>query len=388
MNIQTHPGFRFFILGAGFSKPAGLPIASELYPLVQRHIHSLHGKETKFDRDVEDFLAYSNAAGFSGQTKESLDLERFMSYLDIEHYLGFRGKDTWSIEGNESQLMIRQAIGSVIHNRTPPPDKIPDVYLRFAEALSVHDTVLTLNYDLVLEYALAAVGKPFRRYPNRFKKITKYGGTLDSDTEEVILLKLHGSLDWFDERPYLEIKNTGTKLNNIHSVFDDPARFESRPLVEGLLPEGDKLKHIFWINKPDSYYRSNTGMNCPFILSPSYVKFVYAEPILSLWNGIGRGGAWNLGISIVGFSLPEHDEYIRIALYQMFSNYKSWWDQQFPDKSCKDFVRFVDFRPTEDSQADYKKRYGFADVDKSKFYFEGFDSKAIEFLFNQNRQLK
>lgn len=119
MTTSQHPGFRIFILGAGFSRPAGLPVATELYPAVKALIEGQHGTETKFDRDVGEFLRYCCDCGVSGQTKDSLDLEMLMSYLDIEHYLELRGSDTWSREGNESQLMIRKAIGKVIHDARP-----------------------------------------------------------------------------------------------------------------------------------------------------------------------------------------------------------------------------------------------------------------------------
>lgn len=313
-----------------------------------------------------------------------------MSYLDIEHYLGFRGSKSWSQEGNESQLMIRKAIGHVIHTRTPRPDEIPDIYLRFAEALSVHDRVLTLNYDLILENALNAVGKPFRRYPNRFQSINEHGGTLDNETEEVVLLKLHGSLDWFDDRQYLEMRSSlerqGIDRGHIHSVFDNPSRYGSQPLVEGLLPDGDALRHLHRIQRLDDYYYGDGGFNAPFLLSPSHVKFVYAEPILSFWHGIGRSGGYNLGISVIGFSLPQHDGYIRIGLYQMLSNYVSWWDSPMIGGELKDYARFVDFRPTTELQEDYRQRYRFADPDRSKFHFSGFGSDAIDFLFSQRRE--
>jgi hypothetical protein len=390
VTADAHPGFRIYVLGAGFSKPAGLPVASELYPLVRQHIIDRHGNDTKFTRDVQDYLDYSAACGHSGQSEVNLDLEQLMSYLDIEHYLGFRGSKTWSQEGNESQLMIRKAIGHVIHSRTPPPDAIPEIYLRFAEALSVHDTVLTLNYDLVLENALRAVEKPFRRYPNRFKTISEYGGTLDSDTEEVVLLKLHGSVDWFDDRQYLELANSlgrqGIDRNPLHSVFDKPSRYDCRPLVEGLLPDGDTLKHLHWIQRLDDYYYGDGGFNAPFLLSPSHVKFVYAEPTLSFWHGIGRSGGYNLGVSVIGFSLPQHDEYIRIGLYQMLSNYGSWWDSPMFDSVLKDYARFVDYRPTTELQDEYLHRYRFADPDRSRFNFNGFGPEAIDFLFNQRRE--
>lgn len=392
MTAVAHPGFRIFVLGAGFSRPAGLPIASELYPLVRQHILDRHGNDTKFSRDIQEYLDYSAACGYSGQSEENLDLELLMSYLDIEHYLGFRGSKTWSQEGNESQLMIRKAIGHVIHSRTPTPDAIPEIYLRFAEAISVHDTVLTLNYDLVLENALRAVGKPFRRYPSRFKSISEYGGTLDNDTEEVVLLKLHGSLDWFDDRQYLELKNSlgrqGISRTPIHSIFDDPARYGCHPLVDGLLPDGDALKHLHWIEQLDYYYYGDGGFNAPFLLSPSHVKFVYAEPILSFWHGIGRSGGYNLGISIIGFSLPQHDEYIRIGLYQMLSNYSSWWDSPMLGNVLKDYARFVDYRDTAELQDEYMQRYRFADPDRSRFHFDGFGTDAIDFLFNQHRKVQ
>ena len=377
------------MLGAGFSRQAGLPIASELYPLVRQYIVDRHGSDTKFSRDVHEYLDYSAACGRTGQTDENIDLEQFMSYLDIEHYLGFRGSKTWSQEGNESQLMIRKAIGYVIHDRTPPPEDLPDVYLRFAEALSVHDTVLTLNYDLVLENALKVVGKPFRRYPNRYKSINEHGGILDSETEEVVLLKLHGSLDWFDDRSFLELKSSlerqGTVSTSLHSVFDDPNRYVARPLVEGLLPDGDALRHLHSIQRVDDYYYGDRGFNAPFLLSPSHVKFVYAEPILSFWHGIGRSGGYNMGVSVVGFSLPQHDEYIRIGLYQMLSNYGSWWNEPMLRGMLKDYARFVDYRPTPELQEEYKQRYRFAAPDRSMFHFGGFGPDAIDFLFNQSR---
>lgn len=390
MATSPHPGFRIFILGAGFSQPAGLPVAVELYPLVRKHIVSRHGTETKFDRDVHEYLEYSSACGFTGQTEENLELEKFMSYLDIEHYLGFRGSKTWSSEGNESQLMIRKAIGHVIHSHTPKPAKVPDVYLRFAESLSLRDVVLTLNYDLVLENALTAVGKPFRRYPYRFTSISELGGTTDSDSEEVVLLKLHGSVDWFDDRQFLELQASlgrqGLARTPIHSVFDDLSRYSARPLVDGLLPSNDALRHLHVISGLDDYYNADVGFNAPFLLSPSHVKFVYAEPVLSLWHGIGQSAGYNLGFSVVGFSLPEHDEYIRIGLYQMLSNYGSGWDSPMFDGVLKDYARFVDYRTTPEQQEKYKHRYSFAEPQRSRFYFGGFGLDAIDFLFNQRRE--
>lgn len=386
MAATPHPGFRIFILGAGFSRPAGLPVATELYPAVKALIEGQHGTETKFDRDLGKFLRYCEDCGVSGQTKDSLDLEMLMSYLDIEHYLELRGSDTWSREGNESQLMIRKAIGKVIHDRMP--DELPDCYLKFAELLSTRDIVLTFNYDLVLEAALAQVGKPYRRYPYRFKSVNANGGVVDNDTDEVVLLKLHGSLDWFDDSQFLALRASleaqGLSKTSLHAVFDDPSRYGAKPLVDGLLPPNDPLAHLHAIQDVSGYYAKDRGFNAPFILSPSHVKFVYASPIMSLWNGLGRAGGYNLGVSVVGFSLPPHDEYIRIGMHQMLRNYASWWEQPLFDV-LKDYVRFVDYKTDQAEQEAYTERYRFAGADRSKFFFGGFGDDSLDFLFNQPR---
>lgn len=382
---SVHPGFRIFFLGAGFSRPAGLPLATELFPLIQNNIEARWGLDTKFRRDLGHYLDYRKAC--SGiDDGEPVDFEQFMSYLDIEHYLGLRGSKTWSSEGNESQIMMRKALGQIIHDRTPTSDKLPDYYYRFADCLSVHDTVLTTNYDIVLERALEHVGKPYRHYPHRYKDVGKHYNTIDSDIEEVAVLKLHGSVDWFDKRHYIslrdELAEQGSIPSNLHSVFDEPGRYRAEPLVEGPRPPNDPLLHIYRLRKVDDYYRRDTGFNSPFILSPSTVKFVYAGPLLDFWNGMGRAGGWNLGISVVGFSLPHHDEYIKIGLYQMISNYQlSWWNDEVLGV-LKDDVRLVDLRHDDASIKEYKEHYSFVLSDRAEYMFEGFSEEAVHFLFD------
>lgn len=390
--VAPPPGFRIFVLGAGFSRPAGLPLAVELFSEVRNQIEQRHGRDTKFQRDLDNYIEYRNICDGTVLHQDAIDLEEFMSFLDIEHFLALRGSDTWSQEGNESQLMIRKAIGDVVHNRTPPADRLPEFYYRFAEGLSTRDTVLTFNYDILLERALEHVGKPYRLFPHRFESIGNTMNTVDSDVDEVTLLKLHGSVDWFNDRQYLETKAVleehGTTRLPIHSVFDNPDRYGLLPIVEGPRSPDDPLLHIHRIRDVDAYYTSDNGFNAPFILSPSHVKFVYSEPLLSFWEGMGRAGGYNLGISIVGFSLPKHDEYIRIGLYQMISNYQcSWWNEKMFGTTLKDYVRLVDYRTDENGVAELKSRYNFVDAAKTDYFLAGFGHDAIDFLFSQQREI-
>lgn len=386
---SVHPGFRIFILGAGFSKLAGLPLGAQLYPEVIRQIRNRYGTETKFERDLSRYIEYRRACDNIDLIPSGINLEDFMSYLDLEHFLSLRGSDTWSEEGNESQIMVRQAICRVIHNKTPPENQLPDAYYSFAERLSLHDVIVTFNYDIVLERALEHVGKPYRLFPHRYKTIRSTYNEVDSEIEEVTVFKLHGSVDWFSDREFVRLKKAydedGITRIGIHDVFDEPTRFNARPLVEGLRSPDDPLLHIHKIGNIDGYYSRHRSFHAPFILSPSHVKFVYSKPIHDLWFGLGQAGGWNLGISVIGYSLPAHDEYIRVALYQLISNFQqSWWNKDLLGV-LKDNVKFIDYAENENVKNEFKKRYSFVDRSKADYSFDGFDDRAIPFLFDQVR---
>ena len=256
--------------------------------------------------------------------------------------------------------------------------------------LTLQDVIITFNYDILLERALDYMGKPYRLFPYRFKKIGHQINEVDSDIEELTVLKLHGSLDWFDDRGYLEsravLDEQGATNVQIHSIFDEPERFGAELLVKGPRPLDDPLLHIYRIREVDDYYRRDRNFNAPFILSPSHVKFLYADPLLSFWYGMGRTGGYNLGISVIGFSLPRHDEYIRVGLYQMISNYQgSWWNDKLLDV-LRDNVRFVDYRCSQKDIMEYKQHYCFVNPARAEYLFDGFNDEAIEFLFDHPRE--
>ena len=109
-------------------------------------------------------------------------------------------------------------------------------------------------------------------------------------------------------------------------------------------------------------------------------------PLLDFWHGLGQAGGYNLGVSVVGFSLPQHDDYIRQILYNIISNYQElWWDEKFLGV-LKDDVKFVDFRGEDAGRKEYLERYRFADPGKSKYWLDGFSAESVQFLFTQSRE--
>ncbi|NIA14091.1 MAG: hypothetical protein GWP08_08415 [Nitrospiraceae bacterium] len=103
-----------FVLGAGFSAAAGLPLGKGL----SQHILKLARQYERGGillKDVERFVAYKNDTSSEKLAKDDVDFEEFVAFLDIEHSLGFEGSEHWSNSGNQSQLLIRNCIAVVLH---------------------------------------------------------------------------------------------------------------------------------------------------------------------------------------------------------------------------------------------------------------------------------
>jgi len=65
--------FRIFILGAGFSKPAGYPLANELWPMVSERAKSLTGRASKLQDDVRAYLEYRRNCDGVDFTEDDID---------------------------------------------------------------------------------------------------------------------------------------------------------------------------------------------------------------------------------------------------------------------------------------------------------------------------
>ena len=143
---------RVFFLGAGFSAPAGVPIAANLLPHALREVRSCFPQESKLDRGIDNYLAFREATS-GADDSAPIDLEKLSDFLAYDHFLGLRGSKTWSEEGNEDQLMLRWAVGAAIHHLTPMASELPELYLEFARSLrprgdnAERDGVYLISYD-------------------------------------------------------------------------------------------------------------------------------------------------------------------------------------------------------------------------------------------------
>jgi hypothetical protein len=374
--------FAIYVLGAGFSRAAGLPLAPELWNEVRRRGLSLSGRGEYFRDDLEAYIEYRRKCDQVELTVEQVDLEEFMAFLDIEFHLGLRGKETWSSDGNETQVIVKTLIGEILTERMPARDRIPDLFLQFAEILKPNDYVLTFNYDVLLERALEKARIPFRLFPDRYKTNPYDGKSLLVDTSkpEVVVLKLHGSIDWFDRTRYAQ-------LGRSDLVFENSEKLVVVSLLEGTRFADDPLRETYRVQDIETLYRRRLLFrSTPSLLNPSSMKILYSQLVRDFWWGLGDAGVLNFGMAIIGFSLPPQDEYARQVIYRLVTNYQNtYWEEETLEHRKTPLV-LIDLRQSTQDRQELQRRYAFVDWSKAETCFTGFDESALRLLDRTNKK--
>jgi hypothetical protein len=379
--------FRLIILGAGFSRPAGFPLAPELWKEIRDTAASFSPglRAHKFIDDLDDYIAFRRETEGVILTPETVDFEDFMRFLDVEHYLGLRGSDTWSEDGNEGTVVTKFLIGKILARHTVALTKVPELYVEFATRLEPGDVVITFNYDTLLERALDAVGKPYRLFSFRYKSVHELGGIVDDSRDEVIVFKVHGSIDWFDRSEFerriiWHRKQKAPPPEDV--IFSHEAALGLERLVDGPRFGTDPLRNVYRAkNLKALYAKYILFLATPRLLAPSATKLLYASRMNDFWQGMGRAGYHNFGMAIIGFSLPLHDDYARQILYGLVTNYQQhYWDQDVMGQR-KTPLAIVDFFRDTVAEDSFRQRYRFVDWSRAHLSGRGFDLAALDYIF-------
>lgn len=268
---------RVFILGAGFSASAGVPLTPELFRTAMDTFRAnLPGVFSRIDSYARVCYQIAENEEPDYASVGLAELCTFLAYIELREC---GGGERWADEGCREKLALRYYLSKVIAKRTPVGDEVPDLYVSFAQQLHQGDVVLSFNWDCLLEKALDQVGKPY---------------TYDFDGTGIWLFKLHGSINWrVGELP-------------------DKARLDWTPVSVANPLDGKRVHSAHDLTFPQTWdYFPPLGEAQPFLVLPGYGKAFDVRMLSVLWYKPEWAFAFTHDVYIIGLSLSRDDFFIR-----------------------------------------------------------------------------
>jgi len=275
---------RLFILGAGFSAAAGVPLTNKLLPLAMEKFRNEYpGLFARVDNYAHECVSLLDGESPVDHSRSDFfqRLCTFLEYIELREYAG---GERWSDNGSREKLALRYFLAKTLAEHTPEGGNIPELYIRFAEQLHAGDIIITFNWDGLLENALNKVGKPY---------------TYDfSGDASIKLCKLHGSINWRlgkhllweESRPQLSWS---------------PLDFSSEMMSTEIYATTELLSYPAWKAFPPF---SEVD---PFLVLPGYGKAFDVRSNAALWYKPEFAFGYTHDVYIIGMGLSKDDFFVR-----------------------------------------------------------------------------
>lgn len=291
-----------FILGAGASRMSGAPLMYDFLEKAEKLARSrtLGENAAHFDRILETISDLQII--HSKSEMDISNIETLFALLEMARTIGgYKHKTVSEIDEaiKSLKILIQVTLEKTIKYTRPAVNMIKPagdyegfanlIHEKFGDDLDQF-SIITYNYDVALDVALK-----FRGYG------INYHLTESDRANTVTLLKLHGSLNWFD----------CTGCNQIVPL-ENYTHFKSEvPL--GMPPNTDV--RTLEISSSESRYlvhcAPTLNSHAPIIVPPTWNKTVYHSQIANVWIKAAKELSNTEHIFVIGYSLPESDYFFK-----------------------------------------------------------------------------
>jgi hypothetical protein len=277
-----------FILGAGATRGAvphvvvnrklvKAPLNGDFFSVVETFARASGGRTKTRYRRLKNTLERE----FSTRGKWPLPMETAFSLLYVskdfpEIYArgaGRRRKPGGRTEIEDFLRLTFAVLGAV---EAGAPEH--NLYSQLVERLQSSDTIITLNYDTLLDGALVRSGWP----PGKGYCLIGGQNKLDWRMPRplvstrllgVKLLKLHGSLNWLVRGSYKNIQRVFDAKPNRVLIYKTPNKNEKANFIRQIIPPiyGKFFGHIHWQKLWDRAYREITTAEIMVVIGCSLV---------------------------------------------------------------------------------------------------------------------
>jgi hypothetical protein len=295
---------RTFVLGAGFSAGAGIPMTDTLL----REALTLMRAEAPglFERiEGHACVCFDNDMPLLSRTLDAPAFMRLASYLHYIEMTEHGGGERWSGAGSREILTFKFFLSKKLIQLMPA--QTPQVYIDFARQLDCHDTILTFNWDCLLEMAILAAGKRYTYNPFE-------ADWVDPASADIIrVIKMHGSANW--------MLPSGRAVNEaLYSRVAFKPNFEMEPIYHSTrLLDAQHWDGCDWLSG------HSRPLVQPFIILPGIGKSYDVRKIATFWDRPAGYFFSSRDTYIIGHSLSEDDFFVRFLFQQSFP-LGSWAD--------------------------------------------------------------
>jgi hypothetical protein len=270
---------RVFILGAGVSASCGIPVAQNILRAAMDRLESHDGPVRDRIHKLLDYLYPS----FSIALRNYPNIEDFMNLVEMAQQVNskdFIESSMWPAKDlAKVAASVLQAVTDFLWGQMK--DCNLDPLKKFAKyVLAEGDTVVTFNWDVTLEKVLDEDDDLLNFWYE--------------PTAEILLLKPHGSIDWF-RRAKLPKDIASSALRKIDDELS-------------VYPEFTLAKH--------KAMKSQT----PVIVPPVAIKDFRSPFFQKTWTRVYRVVSQATEVYFIGYSLPKEDQFARLVLSRALLN--------------------------------------------------------------------
>lgn len=304
---------RVFILGAGFSKQVGMPLATELTPLLRRKFEEYDQTEAlewfaSLDERVSWIKRADQNAVLLPNIEEIFDFAHFDALIwKMRQQMCTVGRNSGDTPYSTAKAIetwlsyMEDDLVDVIWDQQQTGIEKTDGISRFVTILRESDTIVTFNYDILTEQSISQANKPWQ-----------YGFKIEKGKGTPIL-KMHGSINWAIV-PRDQIGSFGYPLlfrkedKNVENAAPKPTDEIEYSYVLLRIPD-DKLVNRIEnriLQRSDKQYDigiAGLGRHKPLDRIPGSGQ---------VWHNAGRALYQADEIYIVGFSLSPFDTMARL----------------------------------------------------------------------------
>lgn len=195
-----------FIVGAGFSKNAGLPIQSEFTELMLAAVNHKTGMRRRLMPDLADFVREIFGYSSGKDIKEFPELEDIFTTIDMSantgHHLGpkYNPQRLRRLRRVLLSNIIRMLNAAYLDGRRHPPTQRAALLDLLGSVSSDSHQFVSLNWDVVLESCFVELERPFAPfYSKEIKRAHIENNVLteiEAAPEQMLVSKMHGSINW------------------------------------------------------------------------------------------------------------------------------------------------------------------------------------------------